>query len=70
MKPLLTMSTKEASRLKILSCLSDGNLTVGEAEEMMALSVRQTYRLLHRYRTDGDRSGMTSSSIMRQFAVG
>lgn len=56
MNPLLTMSTKEASRLKILSCLSDGDLTVGEAAEMMALSVRQTYRLLHRYRTDGDGS--------------
>jgi transposase len=55
MQETLTMSQKERKRLKILEQKIGGKLTVKEASEIICVSERQTYRLLHRYKTEGDK---------------
>jgi hypothetical protein len=64
MNPLI-MSTKEAKRLKILSQLDAGQICVEEASQFMGVEIRQTYRLLLRYRTEGD-SGVVHRSRGRR----
>jgi transposase len=54
MEELLTMSKKEISRLKILEQIKKKKLTVNEATESLGISERQTYRILKRYREEGD----------------
>ena len=49
------MSQKERKRLKILEQKIGGKLTVKEASEIICVSERQTYRLLNRYKTEGDK---------------
>lgn len=53
MEGILTMSTKEVDRLKIMSQLETTTLTVEEAASLMSISQRQTYRLLKRLKEEG-----------------
>lgn len=55
MQELLTMSQKERKRIKVLDQKAEGKLTVKEASGIMRISERQTYRLLSRYKAEGDR---------------
>jgi transposase len=49
------MSTQEREHLKVISRIEAGELTVAEAAESIHLTERQMYRLLRRYRQEGDR---------------
>ena len=53
MEGILTMSQKEADRLKIISQIETKALTVLEGSELMGLSARQTYRVLKRIKEEG-----------------
>lgn len=55
MQELLTMSQKERKRIKVLDQKTEGKLTVKEASGIMRISERQTYRLLSRYKAEGDK---------------
>jgi len=48
------MSVKERDKLKIIQLIDTGNLTYTEAADLMGVSERHLYRIMHRYRTDGD----------------
>ncbi len=48
MNGVLTMSQKEADRLKIISQIYSDNLTVKEGCEILGISERQTYRIIKR----------------------
>ena len=48
-------SKKELRRLKILEQLKKKKLTVKERTESLAISERQIYRLVKRYREEGDK---------------
>jgi hypothetical protein len=54
MSETLTMSTKERQRLQVMSHLKHGKATVGKAAAALGLSERQMYRVLGRYRSQGD----------------
>jgi transposase len=54
MEGVLTMSAKEVKRAKIIHQVTERKLTVSEATEMMQLTERQAYRVLKRYRQEGD----------------
>jgi transposase len=54
MEKILTMSTKERKRLKVLSEHEGGKLTVVESAEILGISERQTYRIISRYKKSGD----------------
>ena len=54
MSETLTMNTKERQRLQVLGHLKDGKTTVAKAAAALALSERQMYRVLGRYRSQGD----------------
>ncbi|MDH3252102.1 MAG: ISNCY family transposase [Ignavibacteria bacterium] len=54
MSETLTMSTKERQRLQVLGHLRQGKMTVVKAAAALSLSERQMYRVLARYRTQGD----------------
>ena len=54
-KELLTMSKKELQRLKVLEQVENKVLTVKGASEALNLSERQTYRILKRYRSEGEK---------------
>jgi transposase len=49
------MSQTERDRLKLVGQIHNRQITVGEASRMLSLSERQLYRILRRYRTEGDR---------------
>jgi len=55
MSETLTMNTKERQRLPILGHLKHGLTTVVEAAAALGISERQMYRVLDRYRSQGDR---------------
>jgi len=55
MEELLTMSKKEINRSKVLDQIEKRKLTVNEATESLGISERQTYRLLKRYREEGEK---------------
>lgn len=50
---LLTMSRKEINRLKVLESLTQGEITILAASEVLRLSERQVYRLKTRYSNQG-----------------
>lgn len=54
MEKMLTMSKKELKRIKILEKIGEKTITVGEGSEAIGISIRQTYRILKRYREEGD----------------
>jgi len=54
MEKKLTMSSKERKRLKVLSEQERGKLTVIESAEILEISERQTYRIIRRYKEEGD----------------
>jgi transposase len=55
MQEILAMSQKERKRIKVLEQEVDGKLTVKQAAEIIGVSERQAYRLLSRYKTEGDK---------------
>ena len=54
MNTTLTMTPKELDRVKIISQITAGILTVADGATSLRLSERQMYRILHRYRSGGD----------------
>jgi hypothetical protein len=50
----ITMSKREMERLKMIVRIKEGKITVVEAAESLHLSERQMYRVLARYRTQGE----------------
>lgn len=55
MQELLTMSQKERKRIKVLEQKIEGKLSVKEASGILGISERQSYRLLSRYKAEGDK---------------
>jgi len=49
----VTLNIKEQKRLKVLNEVEAGRMTVGQAAEMLGLSVRQVWRLRKAYREKG-----------------
>jgi hypothetical protein len=47
---MLVMSKRELNRLDVLARLDSEKLTARAAAELMTITLRQTYRLLRRYR--------------------
>ena len=54
MDQILTMNNKERERIKVLSQIIERKITVADASEILGISERQGYRLLKRYRAQGD----------------
>ena len=54
MEKLLTMSKKEIKRLKVLEQIQKNQIHVIKGAELLEISERQTFRLLKRYREEGD----------------
>jgi len=54
MENILTMSMKERTKLKIIHQLSEGDLTYGEASELLEVSERHVYRLASAYARAGE----------------
>src|SRR5882762_1639099 len=50
---MVVMSKRELNRLEVLARLDSDRLTAQAAAELMAITLRQTYRLLRRYRDNG-----------------
>jgi transposase len=50
---LITMSERELNRIEVLAQIDDGRLTVLSGAHLLAMTERQVYRLLKRYRMDG-----------------
>src|SRR3984885_7318190 len=50
---MVVMSKRELNRLDVLARLDSDRLTVRAAAELMTITLRQTYRLLRRYRDGG-----------------
>lgn len=50
---LVTMTKKEFGRLEIIIAVDEGQLTVNKAAELLALSRRQVFRLLDKFRSIG-----------------
>lgn len=55
MLEVLTMSTKERRCLQVIGRINHGKLKVAEAAEILRITERQMYRLLVRYRVQGDK---------------
>lgn len=55
MTEVLTMSTKERQRLQVIGQLKHRQTTVAKAAAAVGLTERQMYRVLGRYRKEGDR---------------
>ena len=79
METLITMSTKELSRIEVIQKAFEKRLTQAEAAKLMGISVRQTKRLVAAYRTDGP-SGLVSkrrgrtgnhktNNVLKEYAV-
>ena len=56
---MVVMSKRELNRLDVLARLDSGKLTARAAAELMAVTIRQTYRLLRRY-CDGGASAVAN----------
>ncbi len=52
---VLTMSRQERDRLHLITQLNKGTLTVLDCAKTLALSQRQVYRILSRFRVEGDK---------------
>jgi transposase len=61
----LTMSQKEVERLKTLTRIKSGELTISNASESLRISERHMYRILKRYSDEGD-AGIIHRSRGRQ----
>lgn len=55
MEGILTMSNKEADRLKIMGQIESKKLTVEEGSELLGISERQTYRIIKRIKEEGSK---------------
>ena len=49
---VVLMSKRELNRIDILARLDGGRLTTAAAADLMRITLRQTHRLLKRYRVD------------------
>jgi transposase len=56
---VVLMSMRELNRIDVLARLDGGRLTTAAAADLMRVTVRQTHRLLKRYR-DGGASGISN----------
>lgn len=54
MTDTITLNYREMDRLKVIMRLAHGTLTVAEGATSLNLSERQLYRILRRYRTEGE----------------
>jgi len=54
MPEVLQMSTTERQRLQIITRIKHGDTTVVGAAESLGITERQMYRLLERYKSQGD----------------
>lgn len=54
MEPTITISMREMDRLKMIVRIKEGKITVVEASESLQISERQMYRVLARYRAQGE----------------
>ncbi|KAF0138739.1 MAG: ISTde1 transposase [Stygiobacter sp.] len=61
----LTMNTKERERLQVLHRIEQKEITITNAAASLSMSERQMYRILSRYRREGDR-GITHKSRGKQ----
>jgi hypothetical protein len=61
---MVVMSKRELNRLDVLARLDSDRLTARAAAELMAITPRQTYRLLRRYR-DGGASAVANQGARR-----
>ena len=59
---MVVMSKRELNRLDVLARLDSDRLTARAAAELMAMTPRQTYRLLRRYR-DGGASAVANQRL-------
>lgn len=55
MTEIITLSSCEMDRLKVILRIEHDELTVAEAAESLDVSERQLYRILQRYRAEGER---------------
>jgi len=55
MEGILTMSSKAADRLKIISQLETKSMSLEEGSELLYISTRQTYRILKKIKEEGTR---------------
>lgn len=55
MEGILTMNQRERDRLKLVEELYRGTMSITQAAEVLGLSERQIYRIIQRYRVEGDR---------------
>jgi len=55
MEGILTMSVKEADRIKIISQVEKRAITIGEAAELLSLSERQLYRIIKKVKEEGSK---------------
>lgn len=54
MTDTITLSSYEMDRLKMILRIEEDELSVAEAAESLQLSERQLYRIIKRYRAEGD----------------
>ena len=50
---VVLMSKRELNRIEVLARLDGGRLTASAAADLMGVTLRQTHRLLKRYRDGG-----------------
>ena len=62
---MVVMSKRELNRLDVLARLDSDRLTARAAAELMAITPRQAYRLLRRYR-DGGASAVANQPSSRE----
>lgn len=55
MEGILTMSSKEVDRIKIISQVEKRIITIGEAAELLRLSERQLYRIIKKVKEEGSK---------------
>ena len=64
------MSEREMRRIEILAQVDDGRLSVEAGANNLALSRRQMFRLLKRYRADGAVPSRISRNMPSPFRLG
>jgi transposase len=55
MEGILTMSSKEVDRIKIVSQIENKAMTISEAAELLCLSERQLYRIIKKVKEEGSK---------------
>lgn len=63
---LVTMSDKELSRINVIQSVIEKRMRRRDAAHQLALTERQTQRLMNRFRESGCRSGKPPARTPRQ----